>query len=399
MTRMTLKHTPNALEQSCLDDLLERFSIDVVPVRLTKTMLGKSIIDARAPLRYHLRNVGLVEYSALAQGSGGKLQVPLPFVTSKGVDRRVTSFYRPITKDGDPRIWVEKLASVAAPGDLLLFVFAGSTTLALLIDRDVEALSHHLSTLVPGRYEERGKVERTVERLRSAIAPLATEWFQTMRAGPTGVGFTFESLLGLAANSSMLADVDGVELKSYRMGSMTGRGKLMTLFSKTPVWTHEGRGLGLLNRYGYIDKDGRRALYCTVMKKKNSLGFELEPHVDAARLLVNHRKELAMEYHFATLRKRLEEKHPATLFVRAESRGRGAQEEFRYSDVTLCREPSFSNFLDLVEESELGLDLTLHVKENGSARDHGYLWRVYEPSIPRLFAYRRLLSGTALAGQ
>jgi hypothetical protein len=98
-------------------------------------------------------------------------------------------------------------------------------------------------------------------------------------------------------------------------------------------------------------------------------------------------------YSIWTLEKRLLEKHPATLFVRAANRGEGAAEEFRYDEVTLCREPSMASFLDLMEDDFVGLDFTLSERPNGNTRDHGYLWRIREYLIVNLYAYRRPLLG------
>jgi hypothetical protein len=217
-----------------------------------------------------------------------------------------------------------------------------------------------------------------------------------MRPGPTGVGYTIETLLGISANSSQLADIEGVELKSYRRGALSGPGKLVTLFSKTPTWLGSEKGAGLLKRFGYRDENGRLSLYCTITRKRNTLGFRLSSEPELSRMIVQNADQDAMSYTFAILEKRLKEKHPATIFVQADSRGSGASEEFRYSEVTYCRQASFSNFLDLIGDEKIGLDLTLHLKENGKARDHGYLWRVREASIPNLFTYRRVLTAAGV---
>jgi hypothetical protein len=198
-------------------------------------------------------------------------------------------------------------------------------------------------------------------------------------------------LLGVAANSSQLPDVDGVELKAYRRGSSAGQGKLVTLFSKTPEWAFPGKGVELLRRYGYNDPRGRRSLYCTIMRSRNSLGFSLNLRNDAKSVHAIHNEDLVLSYSLGVLEKRLKEKHPATLFIIADSRGAGAAEEFRYGQVVLHREPAMPNFLDLMEDNAIGLDLTLHLKPNGSARDHGYLWRIREPKLPALFAYKKQL--------
>jgi hypothetical protein len=387
-----VKHSPDAVEQQSIDTLLERFNFEFVPVRLTETMLDKSIIDARGPLRAYLARTGLVDFGAIPQGTEHKVQVPVPFVSADHAESRIASFYRPSTKQGDPRVWIERLKSAANPGDLLLFAFAGVDVLTILVRGNPESLAERLDGLLPSQFELRGQLENTVNELSGKLARIRGEWIQTRRAGPTGVGYTLEDLIGIEANVRQIADVDGVELKAYRRGALSGAGKLVTLFSKTPHWVHPDQGIGLLRRYGYRDeRRGRRALYCTIVCTPNSLGWQLQFRSDGRRVYALRSKEEALHYSFSTLEKRLKEKHPATLFIQASARGSGRGEEFRYEDVMLCRAPSFSNFLDLAAEDFIGLDLTLSEKENGVARDHGYLWRIREPKIPELFGYRRAL--------
>ena len=46
-------------------------------------------------------------------------------------------------------------------------------------------------------------------------------FIQTMRPGDTGIGYTFESLLGIPANSATTPDFKGIEIKTKR-GNMGG---------------------------------------------------------------------------------------------------------------------------------------------------------------------------------
>lgn len=388
-----LDHTPNQKEQAVLAVLLETYEFEPVPVRLTATMLSKSIIDATAPLRALLARNGLVEFAAIPQGQGGKIVLEIPLAVAHGPIMCTTSFYRPNTKQGDPRVWVGGLSKYASAGDLLVFAFANARLVAFLIDDKPGHLLDALSGLLPSTLETRGRVEATVRRLTSKITGFSGSWVRTMRPGPTGVGFTLETLLGLDANSRQDADFEGVELKAYRRGAQTGNGKLVTLFSQIPNWMGINKGKGLLDDFGYIDakRENRLALYCTITRSRNSLGWQLEPEPDLDRIGVANQGRVRVAYPLQTLESRLREKHPSTLFVRASTRGTDEREEFRYEEIIYCRRPSLSNFLRLVDIDQVGLDFTLHLKEDGNARDHGYLWRIREYSIRDLYGYRKQL--------
>lgn len=395
---LDVSHELDSGQQSLLDDLLERFHFTPVVVRLSKTMLEKSIIDAREVIQAYLARAGIVEFAAIGQGPEFKVQIDLPFVSAKASDRRKVSFYRPVSKSGDPRFWPERLASVARTGDALVLAFSGADVVLIHLAGTAEELARGLSGLLPSRFEGRGQLEALVRRLGVDLQPLAEQWLPTGRSGPTGVGFTLETYLGVRANSSKSPDFEGLELKAYRRGALTGPGKLVSLFSKTPEWLGLKNGLGLLRGFGYQDsKRGRLALYCTITTNRNSLGWELQ--IDAAkhRVSVMHEGREVVAYSFDTLEQCLASKHPATLFVKATSRGVGRSEEFRYDEVILCRDPSLANLLELMDAGLLGLDFTLHQKANGTSRDHGYLWRIRESAIPRLYAYRRVISSASKA--
>jgi hypothetical protein len=197
-----------------IDRLLEEFRFDPVPIRLTATMLEKSIIDARGPLRALLKKAGLVEYDAIKRGNDHKIRIPLPFISAETAEVREVGFYRPVTKQGDPRFWVEKLGSIASSGELLIFAFSEIGVALILIKGDADALAEQAAMHLPSRFEERGRIEAVVRELSGRLARIQGRWHRTLRPGPTGVGFALESQKDIKANISQLADYKGVELKA-----------------------------------------------------------------------------------------------------------------------------------------------------------------------------------------
>lgn len=385
-----MDHDLSPGEDRLLATLLERFDFEPVIVRLSGTMLSKSIVDARGPVRAMLSRAGLIDFAAIGQGPDQKVVIELPLVAEGVLDRRQASFYRPNTKQGDPRFWIARLAADAKAGDALVLAFSNGQLVAFLLTGELEALERGLAGCLPSRFEERGQLEAKVAELARELEPLASTWIPSGRAGPTGVGYTLETYLGIAANSSRAPDLGFAELKAYRRGAQRGPGKLVSLFAKTPNWMGIAKGPDLLSRYGYHDPArDRQALYCTITTTPNTLGWSLVLDYEARQVFVAHEGDHVLRYDLEVLEHCLAMKHPATLFVVADARGTGANEEFRYGDVVLCREPSLARFIELVEEGLLGLDFTLHFRADGSARDHGYLWRIRESAIPRLYAYRK----------
>lgn len=206
-------------------------------------------------------------------------------------------------------------------------------------------------------------------------------YIQTMRDGDTGVGFTFESLIGIAANSDKTPDYKGIEVKSSRSTRPKDRRKVstgkQTLFSLVPNWGIVGNRKGLIEQYGHEDvvRD-RLGLYCTIKVVPNSYGWHLEISEADKRVYVCNDGKRVVYYEMEDLRSALESKHKESFFVTAHARNNlYGKEEFLYDSAIYCNRVSFEELLNLIKENVAGLDFAIHLK-NGKVRDHGFLWRL-----------------------
>ena len=101
----------------------------------------------------------------------------------------------------------------------------------------------------------------------------------SLRRGNTGIGYTLETLLGLDENNLKTPDFGGIELKSQRIGASNP----VTMFTfNRGVWKIKPREL--IEKYGYIDTNGRPSLYCTANSKPNNQGLLVEVEQDVVRL-------------------------------------------------------------------------------------------------------------------
>src|SRR3989304_7488737 len=122
-------------------------------------------------------------------------------------------------------------------------------------------------------------------------------YVRSIRRGPTGVGHTLESLLGLTENNIALPDLGRVELKAHRLGSNS----MITLFTfNRKAW--KMKPLDAVKKYGTPDKNGRLGLYFTMSRTPNSMGLFL--HIDEYRIAVIHISgEVIAEWQLADLAK------------------------------------------------------------------------------------------------
>ena len=234
----------------------------------TETGLEKSIMDATLPIKEHFIKAGLHNFYEQSQGTKVLINTSL-ITTDSSHTQTKTSLYRPLTKDGDPRIWIYDLKQHAKAGDLL----------ALLVGKDrKELIIINCSTCkLPNLLNSNNKIfQELLAPLTIKASEVATELLQKMRAiaaqgpiitkrsGDTGVGFTLEELLGIRANSSKEPDYKGIEIKSSRVrnGKSSNR---MNLFAKVPNWeiSRLKGSAEILQARGYFDTKNQRWLFHT----------------------------------------------------------------------------------------------------------------------------------------
>lgn len=209
----------------------------------------------------------------------------------------------------------------------------------------------------------------------------------TLRRGSTGVGYTLETMLGIEENNSPGGDFMGMELKAFRDDDLAmNDSEKMNLFLKEPKWTDGLKSADRVRNYGYVDDNGRKALYSTVKIDPNSHKFAFKVEDDRSKVWMTFDDKRIAFWTREILAKRLLEKHTETVFVSAHTRGKGNSEEFHYFGVTWVREPSVDEFIKLLEAGEVMLELRMHLKESGSVRNHGSCFRIKQNRIKDLFS-------------
>lgn len=239
-------------------DILDNYSHnEFIFIRMTETMHNKSIIDANKSLRLFLEDAFNISYNDIEQGR--KVISDGFILTQNGIEEVKISHYRPITKKGDPRFWVYGIKKIVYPNDMFILTSLNNCPFIIPLKWSFDEFNQLLLK------ELGSKGISLTENQKELIDKLKTVhkkgWIKTLRAGDTGVGFTFETLLGIEANSSKEPDFKGIEIKTSRKN---GNNNLQTLFSKTPEWgEYKNRGELVINR-GYWDEDKK----LTMMKKK-----------------------------------------------------------------------------------------------------------------------------------
>ncbi len=383
---------------------LTSFEISASFFVTTETALKKSIIDAHQSLRSFFAREGLHDFSIQRQGE--KRELPLKVFSRGGVFDAKISLYRPETKKGDPRFWISRLAQHGNAWDLWAIWNSKSYGLVAVncSDEDFQIAQKDQSSEL-GAFlvsEKSANYNPFASELLGKLIDInKMGYVRNLRSGDTGVGFTLEHLLGIAANSSKEPDYKGIEIKAKRF-STSNR---VNLFSKVPLWKQSAcaSSLELVRRHGYFDPSrARQALYTTVSNRPNSqsLYFEVDEDLDALftrKAFSKHGFEEVVKWELSRLERELVNKHSETFWVTANKRASSAGEEFHYVEVTHTKTPIADYFGPLVESGIITMDFTIHVKDSGKSRDHGYLFKIKPDKLDSLFPPPKIYDLSSLA--
>ncbi|MCD6385920.1 hypothetical protein J7M23_09115 [Candidatus Sumerlaeota bacterium] len=79
------------------------------------------------------------------------------------------------------------------------------------------------------------------------------------------------------------------------------------------------------------------------------------------------------------------------LVVIADRKVEKGKEYFHYNEAYLLTDPSARNFIEAFKKSLIGIDIRMHLKENGAVRNRGTAFRIKEKDLIELYEHRRRL--------
>ena len=365
----------------------------------TQTGLEKSIMDATYSIRQFLSDSKIHNYENQKQGIEHKVIKQAILIANDFITETRVSFYRPETKNGDPRIWIYGLKEKASNFDLLALL-KGKNQLIILncsnlnidnfFQRERNLLNHLLDIENPSIIAE--------ELLEKCKQINKKGFVKTLRAGDTGVGYTFESLLGIKSNSNKSPDYKGIEIKTGRE-SKTIR---PNLFSMAPNWDISN----LKNAEEILEKRGRyspkygpcKVIFHTIKNQVNSYGLSLvlENNVINQIYSNSRQKEYDLRWLLSDFNERLKEKHSETFWISAQSKGgRGSTEEsFHYKKIVHTGNINLTIIPTLIELGIITVDYLLWEKLPGwqkytKKKGYDYLWKIKPKDRHLLFNFQK----------
>ena len=229
-------------------------------------------------------------------------------------------------------------------------------------------------------------------------------WYLSHRNGDTGIGKTFEDLLGKKEDNFQLPDYENIELKAH-----LDNNSLITLFTKSP---NLPRGINTLirNTYGYsVGRSNIKVLHSTVtsgeprFNSKSQHYFSIRNNkknksVDLV-VLDKDKKEIIngvdAKWSYEVLEKVLTNKMPNKLvIILTDKKVINKKTYYNYKSmfVTSVR---LSNLLKALDDGCLSVDLRLGVyksgKNKGKTHDNGTGFRISLHNLFKYTDYKRLI--------
>ena len=227
----------------------------------------------------------------------------------------------------------------------------------------------------------------------------AMGWIKTHRSGTTGIGKTLEDLLGIHENNIQGPDFGDYELKSMRKNANS----MLTLITKSPDEPANANTYLRLN-YGYssgIYDNTEKVLHSTLSATKftpiSNTGHSLKISCTEDKInIIDETNTIVASWIISNLKNAMNKKlSNQFVFVRAESRGSGVDEEFLFDEAYLLNGFDSQAIINLINKGQIFVDLRIGQyhdgKNKGKTHDHGTGFRIFERSHYLIFKIRRLV--------
>ncbi len=212
-------------------------------------------------------------------------------------------------------------------------------------------------------------------------------FIESYRKGNTGVGHTLEQILGLTENNISDPDLEEIELKSQRKNA-TNRVTMFTF--NRGAWQKKQNYI--VEKYGYTDSNGRPALYSTVNNIPNPQGLFLSIKLESKLMLLNHSDEIVLaQWSIEHLVNQFEKKMPNLIIVLAENKFENGKEYFWYNEAYLLEKGNKKMFIEFINKGIIVVDIRIHLKPNGTIRNHGTAFRIEEKKLSDCFFSKKTL--------
>lgn len=203
-------------------------------------------------------------------------------------------------------------------------------------------------------------------------------WVESKRKGPTGIGYTFETLLGRNENNLPYYDFEDIEIKVHRKKSSSP----IHLFSATPDGDELFPIKKIVDKIGYPDKINPKHKVFNVTitgKKYTNLGYykKLKIKVNYFKRKVdlrvvnnmNEKYNLYVSWSFDLLKDKIKYKINKLAIINADVKVINGKEYFKYNNITFYQIKGFNHLIKLIDDGLINVTFKIGVFRDGPRKD------------------------------
>lgn len=222
-------------------------------------------------------------------------------------------------------------------------------------------------------------------------------WVKSLRSGTSGIGYTFETLLGKVEDNFSFPDFHGIEIKTKHHFSKG----YMTLFNATPDGDFLFPLDYLRNKYGTFDNQisNVKIFQHSIQNKQsiyiNNYNFSLLVSKKNKKVILqildiyNNTIDNSISWSFEYLKGRLLTKLSYLAVIYADNNIIDNEEYLYYKHYDLYKLKDFDIFLNMIENGKIRITFKLGVfksgKRNGQIHDHGTGFDIHINNIMELY--------------
>ncbi len=246
-------------------------------------------------------------------------------------------------------------------------------------------------------------IEKEIKLLQKEFLRIKRmEYVKSVRAGTTGVGATFESLLGKNEESFEIPDFGEIEIKTKRSYSQG----YINLLNAVPTGSGFYEAKRLRDTYGYRDPKEKNLKRLNTIVKGNELvpvglHYYFTLHIDKEQqriyLQVYNKNKILIDestyWDFDILEEKLLRKLKVLALVKAWPNRIGGIEYFKYYKMNIYLLRSFSDFIRLLETGKIVIQFRIgnyyDEKRYGKVHSHRIGFAIQEEDLEELFEIYR----------
>lgn len=222
---------------------------------------------------------------------------------------------------------------------------------------------------------------------------------KSLREGSTGIGYTFESLIGKNEDQSYEPDFNGIEIKT-KLGYSKS---CITLFSLTPKSIENYNMKQLLEEYGYPDKEFKYyknfkinvdcISYNTIGNQKKYFHLNID-YIDKKIFLFIYDMDATilndeLYWKFSELENRLTTKLNLLAVITGYPYKLYNSTYYKYFKMNIYKLKDFDCFLKLLENGSIFITFNLDMFKSGIRKgqfhDHGTAFKTKKEALDKLF--------------